>query len=217
MSIEDALRAVYIDVDEDLEAATRVPQGCCGKKLGVFVQKGLYVGSTGVTVVVSDDEITMAHVGDSRALLVSKGKLEAATLDHRALLRSESSRILAAGGRIERGMVTNSASFFAQHYLGMTRAFGDFSHKRMPGIPKEEQAVICVPEVKTCPRTENSDFLLIASDGLWCVMYNEDAVDFVSKRLEQGMVLEDCCKELAHEGLNTLGSRDNLTLTLVQL
>ena len=217
MSIEEALQKAYVEVDGDLEASTKRPALCCGKLLGWFVQDSLFVGSTGVTVVVSETEITMAHVGDSRALLVSSGKLEAATMDHRALHKEESSRILSAGGKIERGMVTGPVAYFAQHYLGMSRAFGDFSHKRMPGVSRHEQAVICVPEVATCKRTDANDFLLIASDGLWCVMYNEEAVDLVSKRLQKGLPLEVCCRALAYECLVTRGSTDNLALTLVKL
>ncbi len=81
--------------------------------------------------------------------------------------------------------------------LAVSRAFGDFDFK--PGVS-------IVPDVYTIPVTENTEFLILACDGVWDVLKSEEAVDIVRKVLNSGGSPQDASKTLvdvAFTGLDT--------------
>ena len=67
--------------------------------------------------------------------------------------------------------------------LGMSRAFGDMFFKSNKDLASSEQAVISVPDVKTLPRSEFDALLVLASDGVYDVMTNDDIISFLGERL----------------------------------
>ena len=85
---------------------------------------------------------------------------------------------LQAGGFVADGRVNGS--------LNLSRALGDAEHKRTPGVGPEAQAVTAVPEVRSATLQAGDSFLLLACDGIWDIMTHQEAVDFVSARLEAG-------------------------------
>lgn len=68
--------------------------------------------------------------------------------------------------------------------VAMSRAFGDFYFKQNGVLSQREQAVCALPEVTVTARSGFSGaFLVVACDGLWDVMSNQEAVDFVHNAL----------------------------------
>lgn len=67
--------------------------------------------------------------------------------------------------------------------LRMSRSFGDFCLKQNLSLPVEQQAIIAVPEVEIHVRHNRDAFLVIACDGIWDVMSNQEAVDFIGDQL----------------------------------
>lgn len=65
----------------------------------------------------------------------------------------------------------------------MTRSFGDFYLKYKEDVPIEAQAVIAVPDVVVRPRSHNDEFLVLACDGIFDVMSNQDVVDCIATKL----------------------------------
>lgn len=68
--------------------------------------------------------------------------------------------------------------------LAVTRSFGDAEYKgaykkEYWGKEFKEDLVSAVPEVITEAMDKTSEFVVLASDGLWDVMTNQEAVDFV--------------------------------------
>ena len=124
-------------------------------------------------------ELICANTGDSRTVLHYKGKTEPMSYDHKPHLNSEKSRIMKAKSYVEFGRVNGT--------LAVARAFGDLSYKKYDKLPPEEQAVISLPEIKRVIIDLDDDneynFAILACDGVWDVMSNVDATNFVLQRL----------------------------------
>ncbi|KAK6941350.1 PPM-type phosphatase-like domain [Dillenia turbinata] len=133
------------------------------------------VGSTAVVAVISATHIIVANCGDSRAVLC-RGKVAVPlSVDQKVgyLLvpdrEDERTRIEAAGGR-----VIQWNGFRVGGVLAMSRSLGDRYLKPW---------VIPDPEVMVIPRAKEDECLILASDGLWDAMTNEEACDMARRRI----------------------------------
>ncbi|KAE8678765.1 putative protein phosphatase 2C 6 [Hibiscus syriacus] len=126
------------------------------------------VGSTAVIVVLSGCQIITSNCGDSRAVLCRGTETIPLTVDHKPDRQDELMRIEREGGRV---INWNGARVFG--VLAMSRAIGDRYLKPW---------IIPVPDVTFTTRTDEDECLILASDGLWDVMTNEEAGE-VARRL----------------------------------
>lgn len=69
--------------------------------------------------------------------------------------------------------------------LNLSRALGDFEYKMNKTLPAEEQMVTALPDVRSTRLQEGDEFLLLACDGIYDVMENQQAIDFIRERLLQ--------------------------------
>merc|ERR1712192_252690 len=89
-------------------------------------------------------------------------------------------------------------------------------------LSQADQIVTCNPDVESAEVEPDWDFLLLACDGIWDVLSNQEVVDFVTQRIGQAMEPEDICEELMTRCLSPdcqmggLGC-DNMTCVLVCL
>lgn len=68
--------------------------------------------------------------------------------------------------------------------LAVSRAFGDYEYKDHPLLPADQQLVSPEPDVYIRKRDlENDEFMVVACDGIYDVMSNEELSDFVRDRL----------------------------------
>lgn len=169
------------------------------------------VGSTAVVAVVSGCQIILSNCGDSRAILCRRTQTIPLTVDHKPDRADELSRIEGEGGKV---INWNDARVFG--VLAMSRAIGD---RYMSPF------IIPVPEITFMTRSDEDECLILASDGLWDVMSN-DEVGEVARRLlrrrrrsmEDGdispaQVVADTLTQLAI-GKN---SSDNISIIVVDL
>ena len=152
-------------------------------------------GTTAIVVMVSPTHIVWGNCGDSRGLLCRNGKVHFATVDHKPYNVEEKSRIEKAGGTVMMQRVNGS--------LAVSRALGDFDYKRSLDLKATEQLVSPEPEVTAFERVQDEDeFLLLACDGIYDVMSNEDVIKYVRHRLELDDNLPKVCSDLIDNCLN---------------
>eukprot|EP00743_Colponemidia_sp_Colp-15_P003265 GILK01003527.1.p1 GENE.GILK01003527.1~~GILK01003527.1.p1 ORF type:complete len:321 (-),score=20.28 GILK01003527.1:305-1156(-) len=177
-------------------------------------------GCTAVTCLLqplsSRKVLTVAHVGDSRAVLSRSGKAIRLTAmsDHRACDPGEVKRISEAGGFVFNNRVSG--------VLSITRALGDHFLKMA-----DSTVVSHIPEVTETILTSEDKFLVIACDGLWDVMTDQDTVSLVNEALDtlrsgsKGEVSEEDIPEvlarmLVEEALQR-NSMDNVSAIVILL
>ncbi|KAJ8365438.1 hypothetical protein SKAU_G00142690 [Synaphobranchus kaupii] len=100
--------------------------------------------------------------------------------------------------------------------LAVSRALGDYDYKCVDGKGPTEQLVSPEPEVFEIARAPEDEFVVLACDGIWDVMSNEELCEFVGSRLEVYDDLERVCNSVVDTCLHK-GSRDNMSVVLVCL
>jgi len=76
----------------------------------------------------------------------------------------------------------------------------------------ENELVSGVPEIKEYHLCPDDQFIIIASDGLWDTIDNQEAVNIVKKHMSNSKV----CDILAKRAIRR-GSRDNITVVVIWL
>ncbi|KAH7287030.1 hypothetical protein KP509_32G034000 [Ceratopteris richardii] len=173
------------------------------------------VGTTAVVAVLSSSHIVVANCGDSRALLCKGGEAIALSQDHKPERVDETRRIEAAGG-----CVTPWKGYRVAGLLALSRAIGDRYLKRY---------VIAEPDMVYLERSDEDEFLILASDGLWDVIDNESACH-VARRCFASSCGDDIRLPCQRDDLasataaSTLvklafskGSQDNISVVVVDL
>jgi serine/threonine protein phosphatase PrpC len=95
--------------------------------------------------------------------------------------------------------------------LAVSRSIGDKSCK-LQGVGQ----IIATPEYATKKLNSDNHFLILASDGLWDVIDNEEAIAIVNNGLRNKTLLNDIAKTLQTAAIKK-GSGDNITVCVVQL
>ncbi|EMS52824.1 Protein kinase and PP2C-like domain-containing protein [Triticum urartu] len=100
-----------------------------------------------------------------------------------------------------------------RHQLGEDVDEADEAVTRSIGDDDLKPAVTALPEITETDLTADDEFLVMASDGLWDVVGNEDVLSIIKGTVkEPGM----CSKRLATEA-SARGSKDNITVIVVFL
>ncbi|KAA0708720.1 Protein phosphatase 1A [Triplophysa tibetana] len=194
-NVKSGIRTGFLQIDEHMRAMSERKHGTDRS------------GSTAVGIMMSPQHFYFINCGDSRALLSRKGRVHFFTQDHKPSNPLEKERIQNAGGSVMIQRVNGS--------LAVSRALGDFDYKCVHGKGPTEQLVSPEPEVYEIARSETEDeFVILACDGIWDVMGNEELCGFVRSRLEVTDDLERVCNEIVDTCLYK-GSRDNMSVVLV--
>ncbi len=143
-----------------------------------------YSGSTAVVLLLSEQRLWCANIGDSRAVLYSKEEgrwaITPLSQDHKPEMPSEAKRILLSNGRIEPfrdeegGQLGPYRIWLREEDrpgLAMTRSFGDYVATTI-GVTHE-------PEVLCRDLGPEDKFVVMASDGLWEFLSNRQVLDIV--------------------------------------
>ncbi|KAJ4981818.1 hypothetical protein NE237_032655 [Protea cynaroides] len=162
-------------------------------------------GSTAVAIVKQGSNLFMGNIGDSRAILGSKDSNDSIvavqlTVDLKPDLPREAERIKQCKGRVfalqdEPEVPRVWLPFDDAPGLAMARAFGDFCLK--------DFGVISMPEFYHRILTERDQFIVLASDGVWDVLSNEEVVEIVTSAPNRSstarIVVESAAREWKHK------------------
>ena len=145
------------------------------------------MGTTLVVTLFCNNQVTIAHIGDSRCYRQRGGKLEQVTRDH-SLLQEQ----------IDSGLLTKEAAKRSQNKNLVTRALG---------IEPRVEA-----EIHTYPAQEG-DIYLICSDGLNDMVDDED-IEMTLEALGANLQLAaDQLVQMANDN----GGRDNISVVLIKV
>lgn len=200
-NIEEALKQGFLDLDQAM------------REEYVLLQK--VAGSTAVVVLIKDNMLYCANVGDSRAIAsVRGGQLEVLSYDHKPNNKEELHRITSGGGWVQLNRVNGN--------LALSRALGDYVYKRNFRRPPQQQIVTAYPDVQIRQLNDDWEFIVIACDGIWEVMSNEDVISFCRMRLLRGMEPAAVCESMLQlclaPNLATGGlGCDNMTVMIICL
>ena len=133
------------------------------------------MGTTIVAAVLRDDgELTIAHVGDSRAYLVRDGEIRQLTRDH--------SRVQAD---LDRGLLTEADSPHHRERHVLTQSIGGDADVRVELTFETVQA---------------DDYLLLCTDGVWGVLGAEGMVRAVQRIRQPGLAARAIVEQVDHLG-----------------
>jgi serine/threonine protein phosphatase PrpC len=144
-------------------------------------------GTTLTAALVLGQQMTIGHVGDSRAYaLRTDGRVEALTRDHSLVKRLE-----------ELGQISSEEAAAHPQRNVLYRALG--------------QGEALEPDIFTTPFPQPG-YLLLCSDGLWSVLPDDNLCELVTDAPN----LQDACQSLI-AAANNAGGPDNISAILVQL
>jgi PPM family protein phosphatase len=177
----------HIKADTIDESFQEIMQAAVSEAQRAIQREAPGSGTTLTAALVLGQQITVAHVGDSRAYFIyPDGRIESLTRDHSLVKRLE-----------ELGHITPDEAVNYPHRNVLYRALG--------------QGEILDPDIFTVGFPQPG-YLMICSDGLWGVLTEEDLVHSINEAAS----LQRACQNLVNAA-NAAGGPDNISVILVQL
>lgn len=147
-------------------------------------------GCTAVVALMAGRELYVANAGDSRCVVCRAGKVVEMSFDHKPEDDIEFERIRKAGGRVTLDGRVNGG-------LNLSRAIGDHGYKMNKELTAEEQMISAQPDLKRHTLEPEDEFMVLACDGIWNYMTNEEVVGYVKQRIDAGkLTLAQICEEV---------------------
>lgn len=161
-------------------------------------------GSTAVIAILDGELLIIANVGDSRAVMGDqKGSTIPLSFDHKPNQLKERRRIKEAGG-----FITFTGVWRVAGILATSRALGDYPLK------EPRKLVTAEPDVLTFSLLDHkAHFVILATDGLWDVVSNEEAVAFIGNHIDEPDYGAKALSLMAYHR----GSQDNITTIVLNI
>jgi serine/threonine protein phosphatase PrpC len=172
------------------------------QKLNTMLPKNIATeaGCTAVVVLRLGTIYWVANVGDSRIIINSNNFAIPISEDHKPNTERERKRIEDLGGQI----MNVFGTYRVQGNLALSRALGDFNLSPF---------VTWVPDIYKVTCNNTNTFLILATDGLWDAVNNQEVVDVIYNKQNR---IEEGCKELVALAKKR-GSGDNITILYISI
>ena len=152
-------------------------------------------GSTVCLLILYNKTLICTNLGDSRAILCSCNEKKEWTVsqlskDHKPFDKNEYSRIIKNGGTVSKLINIDKDNEEVGPYrvwgksqingpgLAMSRSLGDGMAKKL--------GVLSEPDIYEYVLNENDKFIIVASDGIWEYLSNEEVMDIVKEVYLEG-------------------------------
>ncbi|XP_038881643.1 probable protein phosphatase 2C 65 [Benincasa hispida] len=172
---EAALEESFKEFDQELSLDSSIDCFCSG--------------TTAVTIIKQGENLVVANLGDSRAVLCTRGDKHQQipiqlTVDQKPNIPCEAERIKNCQGRIiaekeEPDIYRVWVPDADYPGLAMSRSLGDFCLK--------DYGLISTPQVSYRKLTRKDEFIVIATDGIWDVLTNKQVINIVASARNRSM------------------------------
>ena len=190
------------ELDEDLKNDKEKPKdGGTTAIMALVSGRYMFVANVGDSrcILVKKRKDEKEEVGDNPCWELDTLEVIPLSEDHKPDLPEERARIESAGLTVQTDHVPpddgdEDGEYTTVHrvkksdmeLLGVARAFGDYDYKLNGDLSPSRQAVVCTPDIVVRERADAEDmYLVLACDGIWDVMSNEDVGAFVSRRVAE--------------------------------
>ena len=196
--------AIELGHDDDASMETRLERAFLITDIQAFKMGLLTSGATVAICLVKRHTSTgifvlyVANAGDARVVLCHKDHAYRLSHDHRADDPVEMERITKNGGIVVKSRVMG--------ILAVARSLGDHSFKNF---------VTAKPHVQTV-NAQAGDIIIVACDGLWDVLSDNEAVHMVMNWRDIGKNKEEAAQFLVDEAMRR-GSCDNISCVVAWL
>lgn len=185
-------------------------------KLASFELPSKICGSTALVIINypykdNYNYLKVINLGDCRAVICNKYNIGLPlTKDHKPMSPDERIRIIKEGGTITQDFGDDPRI----NGLSVSRAFGDLDAK--PHVSH-------IPDIYDYKITPGEDkFIIMGCDGVWDVLSNQEAVDFVLEKIESMCIEPNAITKSRKNIANLLGeyaiargSQDNISVLIV--
>lgn len=156
-------------------------------------------GSTAVTaILINCQKLIVANVGDSRAVICKNGVAKQLSVDHEP--------------NMEKEIIENRGGFVSNFPGDVPRVDGQLAVARAFGDKSIKVHLSSEPDVAMEKIDDDTEFAILASDGLWKVMTNQEAVDSARHVIKDA---RSAAKHLTEEAL-ARGSTDDISVIVVK-
>jgi len=174
-------------------------------------------GCTAICAFMTDTQIILSNLGDSRAIICERDgdsiKIVRNTIDHKPELQDEKKRIELAKGYVNMNRVNGN--------LNLSRSVADFEYKQDKNIDRCKQQVIADPDIYEYTINKNTEFMILACDGVWDCWSNTQVANFVWSKIRANTNLTDIIQSIFHQicpekTTETMLGTDNMTCVIVR-
>ena len=170
-------------------------------------EQSSHTGSTALVAIRYKDKVFVANSGDCRAIINTYSNVNQVTEDHKPTIPGELQRINETGGFVS---VSPGDVPRVNGMLAVSRSFGDlYLHP----------AVTWKPDIYIVSLQEGNNFLIMASDGLWDTMSNEEVLRVMLDEVveNKGVVTKDLLEKSGQRCMRIAqakGSMDNISIII---
>lgn len=171
---QQKINNIYNKIQLDIfQHPKRIGNGC-GCTALVVIRYKIIMGNNMI------EKIQTINLGDCRAVVSRNGLAIPLSKDHKPFWSDEKKRIQLLNQKNKENIpIHYSWGDWRVHDLSVSRAFGDNDEK--PEISN-------IPDIYDNLLENNDEFLIIACDGLWDVLQNHEAVNFVRDHIKNNMI-----------------------------
>ncbi|KAL4432611.1 hypothetical protein ABPG74_004904 [Tetrahymena malaccensis] len=194
-------------------------------------------GSCAIVVMLINEQIYVANLGDSRAVLSQNNgqKVIGLTVDHKPNHPDEEKRIIMNGGKIYQSQIpTMQPKQYPQFVKGphrvlpgrlaVSRTLGDIEAK-LKKYGGNSKVILCEPEITQFQLSQEHDFIMLGCDGIFDKLTNNQSIDFIWDSMREQFrkkEMRQSLHEYIGEGIEYLikqtlihKSFDNLTVVII--